>query len=51
VSYLAEIKTGWTVLSTFQYVIHPGGGYVFDNGVPWSVANTAVFGMRSISKF
>jgi porin len=51
VSYLAEIKTGWTVLPTFQYIIHPGGGYVFDNGVPRRVANTAVFGMRSISKF
>jgi porin len=34
VSYLAEIRTGWTVLPTLQYVIHPGGGYVFDNGLP-----------------
>ncbi|AMN40466.1 carbohydrate-selective porin [Rhodoplanes sp. Z2-YC6860] len=51
VSYLAEVKTGWTVLPNFQYVIHPGGRYVFDNGVTKPVSNTAVFGMRSVLKF
>jgi porin len=51
VSYLAEIKTGWTVLPNFQYVIHPGGRYVFDNGVPKPVGNTAVLGVRSVLKF
>jgi porin len=51
VSYLAEIKTGWTVLPTFQYVIRPGGRYVFDNGVPKPVGNTAVLGVRSVMKF
>jgi porin len=51
VSYLAEIKTGWTVLPTFQYIIHPGGGYVFDAGVPKPIANTAALGVRSVLKF
>lgn len=50
-SYLAEIKTGWTVLPTFQYIIHPGGGYVFDAGMPKPIANTAVLGVRSVLKF
>jgi porin len=39
------------VLPTFQYIIHPGGGYVFDAGVPKPIANTAVLGVRSILKF
>ncbi|AMN44090.1 carbohydrate-selective porin [Rhodoplanes sp. Z2-YC6860] len=50
-SYLAEIKTGWTMLPNFQYIIHPGGGYVFDNGVPKRIGNTAVIGVRSVLKF
>ena len=35
-TYLAEIRKGWNVIPTFQYVIHPGGGYVLDNGAPRS---------------
>ena len=50
-SYLAEIKTGWTMLPTLQYVIHPGGGYVLDNSVPKPVGNAFVLGLRNVLKF
>jgi porin len=51
VSYLAEIRQGWVVHPTFQYIIHPGGGYVLDNGVPRAVGNAAVLGVRTVLKF
>jgi porin len=50
-SYLAEIKTGWTVLPSLQYIIHPGGGYVMPDGVPTAVKNATVIGLRTIMKF
>jgi porin len=50
-SYLAEIRTGWVVHPTFQYIIHPGGGYVLDAGVPRAVGNAAVLGVRTVLKF
>lgn len=50
-SYLAEVRSGWTVLPTFQYIIHPGGGYVLDDGKPKAVRNAAVLGVRAILKF
>jgi porin len=48
-SYSAEIKKGWTVIPTLQYVIRPGGGYVGANAVP--VGNATVFGARTVVKF
>jgi len=36
-TYLAEIRKGWTVAPTLQYVIHPGGGYVTNGGKPTTV--------------
>ena len=50
-TYLAEIRKGWNVIPTFQYVIHPGGGYVLDNGVARPVKNASVFGVRTVIKF
>ena len=50
-SYLAEIRQGWVVHPTFQYIIHPGGGYVLDAGVPRAVGNAAVLGVRTVLKF
>jgi porin len=50
-SYLAEIRQGWVVHPTFQYIIHPGGGYVLDGGVPKAVGNAAVLGVRTVLKF
>jgi porin len=53
VTYLAEVRDGWTVHPTFQYVMHPNGG-AFDptessGGTP--LKNAAVFAVRSIMKF
>jgi porin len=50
-SYLAEIRKGWVVHPSFQYIIHPGGGYVLDAGVPRAVGNAVVFGVRTVVKF
>jgi len=48
-SYSAEIRKGWTVIPTLQYVIRPGGGYVGGHAVP--VGNATVFGARTVVKF
>jgi porin len=50
-SYLAEIRQGWVVHPSFQYIIHPGGGYVLDGNVPRAVGNAAVLGVRTVLKF
>ncbi len=50
-SYLAEIRKGWVVHPSLQYIIHPGGGYVLDAGVPRAVGNAAVLGVRTVLKF
>jgi porin len=50
-SYLAEIRKGWVVHPSFQYIIHPGGGYVLDAGIPRAVGNAAVLGVRTVLKF
>jgi porin len=50
-SYLAEIRKGWVVHPSFQYISHPGGGYVLDAGVPRAVGNAAVLGVRTVLKF
>jgi porin len=48
-SYSAEIRKGWTLIPTLQYVIRPGGGYVGGSAVP--VGNATVFGVRTVLKF
>ena len=50
-SYLAEIRQGWVVHPSFQYILHPGGGYVMDGNVPRAVGNAAVLGVRTVLKF
>jgi porin len=50
-AYVAEIRKGWTVWPTLQYVIHPGGGYVLDNGLAEAVKNAFVVGVRTVVKF
>ncbi len=49
--YLAQIKQGWNVYPTLQYIIHPGGGYVLDAGAPRAVHNATVLGVRTVLKF
>ena len=50
-SYLAEIRKGWSVVPTLQYVINPGGGYVTEAGVAKPVKDAVVIGIRTILKF
>jgi porin len=51
-AYVAEIRKGWTVWPTLQYVIHPGGGYVIDDmGSAQAVKNAVVIGVRNLIKF
>jgi porin len=50
-TYLVEIRKGWTVIPTLQYVVHPGGGYVLDGSVAQAVKNAAVAGVRTVLKF
>jgi porin len=50
-AYVAEIRKGWTIWPTLQYVIHPGAGYVLDNGLAKAVNNAIVFGVRTVVKF
>jgi porin len=50
-AYVAEIKKGWTVWPTLQYVINPGAGYVLDGNLPKAVKNAIVAGVRTIVKF
>jgi porin len=48
-SYAAEIRKGWTVIPTLEYVIRPGGGYVGASATP--VGNAMVIGARTVVKF
>ena len=50
-SYLAEVRQGWTMNPTLQYIVHPGGGYVLDAGTPKAVKNAFVLGLRTVLKF
>ena len=50
-AYVAEVRKGWTVWPTIQYVINPGAGYVLDNGLAQAVKNAFVFGARTVIKF
>jgi porin len=50
-SYVAEIRKGWTVWPTLQYVINPGGGYVLGGGLATAAKNAFVFGARTVVKF
>jgi porin len=50
-AYVVEIKKGWTVWPTLQYVIHPSGGYILDNGSAIALKNALVLGVRTILKF
>jgi porin len=50
-TYSAEIRKGWHVIPTLQYVVHPGGGYVMDDGAAKAVRNATVLGVRNVVKF
>jgi len=50
-TYLAEIRKGWTIAPTVQYVINPGGGYVTNGGMPTAVKNAVVLGARTVLNF
>jgi porin len=51
--YLAEIRQGWTMQPTFQYVIHPGAGAVrsTDSAIPERGKNAVVLGVRTVVKW
>jgi len=53
VGYRAEIRQGWAVQPTLQYVIHPGGGAVrlTDGAIPERGKNAVVFGVRTVLKW
>jgi porin len=48
-TYLAEVRSNWTVQPVFQYVFHPGGGIVDPNDPTQThrIKDAAVFGLRS----
>lgn len=50
-SYLAEIRTGWTVHPTLQHVIHPSGGYAMPNGTVTPMKSATIVGVRTVLKF
>jgi porin len=50
-NYLAEIRKGWSVYPTLQYILRPGAGYVLDGGTPRVVGNAVVAGVRTVLKF
>jgi porin len=52
-SYLAEIRQGWTLQPTLQYVFHPGGGAVRvpESSVPERAKNAIVLGLRTVLKW
>lgn len=46
-SYQAQIKPGWTLQPTFQYVFHPGGN-ISDTATPERpIKSGAIFGLRT----
>jgi porin len=49
--YLAEIKQGWNLYPSVQYIVHPGAGYVMDDGMPKKANNALVIGARTVLKF
>jgi porin len=49
--YVAEMKQGWNVYPTVQYVVRPGGGYVVEQGSAKPVRDAFVIGARSVLKF
>jgi porin len=48
-AYWAEIRKGWVVIPTLQYVVRPGGGWVGASATP--VGNATVIGARTVLKF
>jgi porin len=52
-TYQAEIRAGWTLQPTFQYVVHPAGGAADPNDPSHTLRlkNAAVFGLRTTLKF
>ena len=46
-SYQAQIKPGWTVQPTFQYVTHPGGHTADPDRLERAIRNGAIFGVRT----
>ncbi|MEH2493705.1 carbohydrate-selective porin OprB [Bradyrhizobium sp. AZCC 1678] len=46
-SYQAQIKAGWTVQPTFQYVTHPGGHISDPDRPEGPIKNGAIFGVRT----
>lgn len=46
-SYQAQIRPGWTVQPTFQYVVHPGGNMPDPEMPARPVRNGALFGVRT----
>jgi porin len=46
-SYQAQIKPGWTLQPTFQYVIHPGGHITDPNAPGRAIKDGAIFGLRT----
>jgi porin len=52
-TYQAEIRPGWMLQPTFQYVVHPAGGAVDPNDPSYTkrIKDAAVFGLRTTLNF
>jgi porin len=52
-AYQYEVKPGWSVQPSFQYIIHPGGGATSPLGANpgQALKNAAVMGIRTVVKF
>ncbi|WP_291867485.1 carbohydrate porin [Bradyrhizobium sp.] len=50
-SYQAEIKPGWTMQPTFQYIVHPGGHVPHPVSPGVAIKSGALFGVRSTVAF
>jgi porin len=46
-SYQAQIKPGWTLQPSFQYIFHPGGHAPDATNPKRPIRNGAVFGLRT----
>jgi porin len=46
-SYQAEIKPGWTLQPSFQYVFHPGGNAPDETNPKRPIKSGAIFGLRT----
>jgi porin len=50
-SYQIQLREGFSLIPNLQYVVHPGGGYALDDGVPVAAKDAVVVGVRTLLRF